>query len=419
MKRLLLRTPKDAFEVVSPESTLAQNLVGGNSGNLIFTEAAQRILSAREVEITPDRFEAHKLGAGHINERFDAYVIPLANAFRPSFETGLRRLTGVLERLTIPVVVLGVGAQANASYDAARLRSMEPSIRAFMSAVLDRSPSVGVRGEFTHDYLRGLGYRDVEVIGCPSMFLGGDRLRVEKRVPTLARDAIVSINVSPYVTAMGGVVASHLERYPNLRYIAQDVDTLERLLWGDRTPVADDAGTMPVHTTHPLFQQRKVRYYVDPWPWIDDLRAAEFSFGTRIHGNIAALVAGTPAVVLAHDSRTLELARYFDIPHRLVSELPPDVDARDLYESADFAALIDGHAARFGTFTGFLARHGLRHVFEPGEDPAAFDAQLAGTEFPAAVGYTGVARLGRVRREGRRAAGRLRREARCRGLIRG
>ena len=259
----------------------------------------------------------------------------------------------------------------------------------------------------------------MEVIGCPSMFLNGDRLRVEKRLPALGRDAIVSMNVSPYVKAMGPIVTSHVERYPALRYVAQDLDTLEMLLWGDKSAAPGGPVANPTHTTHPLFQQRKVRYYVDPWPWIADLREADLSFGTRIHGNIAALLAGTPAYVFAHDSRTLELARYFEIPHRRMSEVPPDVDAADLYAEADFGPLNDGHAARFRTFTDYLAKHGLRHVFEPGEDPAAFDARLAATDFPPAVGYTGVPRLGRVRRESRRLAGRLRREARHRGLLRG
>ena len=418
MKRLLLRTPKDPFEVVSPESTLLQNTVGSNSGNLIFTEAAQRILSVRDAEITPDRFAADKLGAHHINERFDVYVIPLANAFRQSFQAKMMAMTALLKHLTIPVVVLGVGAQANANYSPDRLRPMEASIRAFMTAVLDRSPSVGVRGEFTYDYLRGLGFRDVEVIGCPSMFLNGERLRVEKRPQTLGSDATVSMNVSPYVKAMGPIVMSHVERYPNLRYVAQDLGTLEMLLWGDPAPSADGPVKNPVHTTHPLFQQRKVRYYVDPWPWIEDLREADFSFGTRIHGNIAALLAGTAAYVFAHDSRTLELARYFEIPHRRMSEVPPDVDAADLYAEADYTRLNDGHGARFRTFTDYLSKHGLRHVFEPGEDPSAFDTRLAAIEFPAAVGYTGAGRLGRFRRERRRLVGRLRREARDRGLLR-
>ena len=323
MRRILLREPKDPFEVVSAERTLEANLIGDNSGNLLFLEAAHKILATSDATVTPDRFGAHRLGADRINERFDVYVVPLANAFRPSFEANLVALTRVIERLRIPVVVLGVGAQGTVGYDAARLAPIEASVRAFMTAVLDRSPSVGVRGEFTHDYLRGLGFRDVEVIGCPSMFVAGDRLAVERRVPALGPDSPIAMNVSPYVKAMAPIVASHLERYPDLRYIAQDLETLETLLWGGRDADGPVPPTMPVRTSHPLFQDRQVGLYVDPWPWIDALRTVDFSFGTRIHGNIAALLAGTPAVVLAHDSRTLELARYFEIPHRLIGDLPP------------------------------------------------------------------------------------------------
>ena len=123
-----------------------------------------------------------------------------------------------------------------------------------------------------------------------------------------------------------------------------------------RAAVAD---RLPVHTSHPLFVENKVRFFVDPWPWIEDLRGVDFAFGTRIHGNIAALLAGTPAFVLAHDSRTLELARYFEIPHRRMTDVPPDTDAAELYAEADYGALMRGHAARFATFSAFLARHGL------------------------------------------------------------
>ena len=205
--------------------------------------------------------------------------------------------------------------------------------------MLDRSPSIGVRGELTLDYLAGLGFRDAEVIGCPSLFLHGDRLRIDKPTPTLASDARVAINVSPYVTAMGPIVRHHVERYPRLTYIPQDIDTLELLLWGgigERCPgVGAAARSTPrircssrTRCASSSIHGRGSTY----------LREVDFSFGTRIHGNIAALMAGTPAVVLAHDSRTLELARYFDIPHRLIGEVPADVDAADLYAEADFTA---------------------------------------------------------------------------------
>jgi len=405
MKRILLRSPKDPFEVVSPEITLHRNLIASNSGNLVFLQAAHKILATSNTEVVPDRLRVEPRDAGAINERYDAYAIPLANAFRLSFEPILIRMTRLIERLRIPVVILGVGAQANLRYEFDRLRPMEPSIRAFTRAVLDRSPSIGVRGEATHDYLRSLGFRDVEVIGCPSMFLYGADLRVEKRAERLDRDARVALTVSPYVKQMGDVVMRHVERYPNLAYIAQDIATLRLLLWGGSRSASAQASKLPVHLSHPLFRENRVRFYVDPWPWIADLRTFNFSFGTRIHGTIAAILAGTPACVFAHDSRTLELARYFGIPHRPMPAVPPDIDAADLYAEADFGELNRGHAARFATFLDYLRRHGLDQVFADGEDPSSFDARIAATAFPPAVDVATAAtappsvaeRLGRLR----------------------
>jgi hypothetical protein len=409
---ILLRARKDPFDVVSAEDTLIRNMIADNSGNLIFFAAAHKILATRGTTVTADRLLIDPGDADRINERYDAYVIPLANAFRLSYQPILDRMTQLIRRLKIPVVIMGVGAQSNLRYETDRLGPIERSVRAFASAVLDRAPTIGVRGEFTYDYLQGLGFRDVEVIGCPSMFFHGDRMTIEKRAGGLEPDAALAMNVTPYVKRMGGVVMAHHAKYPNLGYIAQDLATLELMLWGESDRDARRTDPLPVHTSHPIFVENKVRFFVDPWPWIETLRTADFAFGTRIHGNIAALLAGTPSYVLAHDSRTLELARYFEIPHRRMSDVKSDTDAAELYAEADYGGLMRGHAARFATFTDFLSRHGLAHVFAEGEDPTRFDRQVAGTDYPPAVEATGdpgvrtmVRRLKRldfrVRRSGR------------------
>ncbi len=76
-------------------------------------------------------------------EQFDAFVIPLANAFRPEFEHRLANLTSLVRGLTIPVVVVGVGAQAGL-HDDMPATGLDDTVKAFAAAVLDRSASVGV-----------------------------------------------------------------------------------------------------------------------------------------------------------------------------------------------------------------------------------------------------------------------------------
>lgn len=398
MARILLRSGKDPFQVIAPElalETYPSGVWGRNVGNLVFGDAMHRLLSVPGTDVVTNSFLSERKGVtkeyvARIDEEFDHFVIPLANAFRTSFMGNLGRLTKVIEGLTIPVTVAGVGVAGgpNSIDDPfPRLTDEETeNVTRFIRAVLDRSPSIGVRGEFTRDYLASLGFGDehVDVVGCPSLFRDGVDLAVEKRAEAITPDSSFTMNLSPYVKMMAKVSVRHAEKYPRMIYIPQGHDTLELMMWGKEPErIADPR--MPDNLDHPLYQSNRIRFFVDTRTWIDFLKTQDFSFGTRIHGNIAALSARTPAVVLAHDARTLELSRYHDIPHRLVPDLTPQVDAAELYEWADFTAFNSGHAARFEKFASFLKKNGLEQIHEECKANPEYDARLAALDLPAGV----------------------------------
>ncbi|MEU3453775.1 polysaccharide pyruvyl transferase family protein, partial [Micromonospora sp. NPDC006766] len=294
-QRILLRARKGPFDVVTPEETFERNWIGDNSGNLVFSHAAYKLLATSTAKITPSRwFRADPRTAAEINEKYDVFVIPLANAFRRSYAHRLESMTRLIERLKIPVVVFGVGVQTNVDGDRDYLRPIDEPVRAFCRAVLDRSHSIGVRGEVTEDYLRTLGFSAVEQIGCPSMFLHGDSLRIDKPKATLSTEDRIALTISPYVSSMADIVTHHHQRYPNLRYVPQDLKTLGTLLYGDAAEHRGKQSDIPVHTSHPLFVEDKVRMFIDPSTWMEYLSGFDFAFGTRIHGTITALLAGTP-----------------------------------------------------------------------------------------------------------------------------
>ncbi|KUO21244.1 polysaccharide pyruvyl transferase family protein [Streptomyces dysideae] len=389
MKRVLIRSGKSPFRVATPAEFIQQDLIGTNTGNLLFSDSAHKMLSTPNTEVTSNgiRTDPSAERAAEINEQYDVFVVPLANAFRPTFQTSLDRLSKLIEQLTIPVVVFGVGAQAPADYDTEWLTPMETSVKRFASAVLDRSASIGVRGELTAGYLNGLGFRDVDIIGCPSMFLYGATFPAI-RAAELTADSRIALSLSPDAIPVGDIsgIARHAwERYPHLTYYAQNLTDAELLLWGDTTPESGFEDPFPLQLSHALLRENKVRMPLDPATWIDELRGYDFAYGTRIHGNIAALLAGTPAVVLTHDSRTLELCRYFDIPHRPLTDLPADTDPRELYEAADFSPMLKGHGERFERITAFLTRNGLDNAYQHGDGGAAHDARVASLDLPASM----------------------------------
>ncbi|GAA2928901.1 polysaccharide pyruvyl transferase family protein [Kitasatospora cinereorecta] len=387
-KRILLRSGKSPFDVASLEQSLHRDVFATNAGNLIFSDAAHKLLTTPRTEVFSNGIRTVASEAARINEEYDAFVVPLANAFRPTFERPLQRMTQLIKKLRIPVVVLGVGAQADLAYNASRLKPMEPTVREFVTEVLNRSASIGVRGEFTEQYLKGMGFRDVEVIGCPSMFMHGDTFRVEKKAEALTPESRISVNGSHSAVRSHGldaIIRRAHERYPHLRFVGQNLLEAELLHWRETANPIGALTAMPTHPSHPMYREGKVRLYVDPATWISDLREFDFSFGSRIHGNIAALLAGVPSTVLCSDSRTLELCRYFGIPHRKISETPKDIDPAELYAAADFGDLVNGHKERFLRFTGFMEKNGLENTFTHGDGGAAFDAEMSKLTLPPAV----------------------------------
>src|SRR4029450_5493984 len=229
--------------------------------------------------------------------------------------------------------------------------------------------------------------------GCPSMFMYGPNLKVEPKVESLSFDSPIAFNVSPYVRAMGPLSMYAAEHFPNLVYMAQNIQTLELMLYGSypkgKKMTAMAASGAPSALDQRLSGSGRVRFCLDPKPWFDPRAEYDFSFGTRIHGNIAALLGGTPALLLAHDSRHLQLAEYHEIPHRTITSIEEDADAISLYAESDWNRLNKAHPDRWDSFAAFLEDHRLTHVYEEGQDASAFDERLAATEFPPPVGTRG------------------------------
>lgn len=391
LKRILIRSGKSPLRVATPAEFIHQDLIGTNTGNLLFSDSAHKMLTTPDAEVTSNgiRTDPSARRAAEINEQYDVFVVPLANAFRLAFQASLDRLSTLIEQLTIPVVVFGVGAQAPDTYATDGLKPMEACVKRFASAVLDRSASIGVRGELTSRYLTSLGFSEsnIDIMGCPSMFLYGDAFPAI-RTTELNAGSRIAINLSPDAIPVGDIagLAHHSwTHYPHLTYYAQNTVDAETLLWGDTTPESGFENPFPLQLSHHLLRENKVRMPLDPTTWINELRGYDFAYGTRIHGNIAALLAGTPAVVLTHDSRTLELCRYFDLPHRPLSSLRADTDPRDLYEAADYSAMLKGHGERFDRITSFLTRNGLQNTYQHGDGGAAFDARVSALGLPASM----------------------------------
>lgn len=380
--RILIRSGRPPHQPVRIEAAHAYRGVGTfstNSGNLLFQDAIYRTLRVPEADLVVDSLSTERRGMdeGHIariDDEFDVVVLPLANAFREDFLAPLTRLTEVIEKLRLPVVVPCVGGQVGLDGDPGSAgQQIDEAAARFVRAVLERSESIGVRGELTKAYLESLGFpgERLDIVGCPSLHFydDGESVRWTKR--QLTPEARLAVNLTPSVPRSRDFLEHNHARYPRLTYLPQDNDAVGMLLWGEEFEAP--AG-MPASLDHYLCREGKIRFFADPMPWIDFLATQDFACGTRIHGNVAALLAGTPAFQLAHDSRTLELAQFHRIPHLALSDGDGTLDAAELYERADPTEFNAVRDANRDLWWAFLDRNGLAYRRRP--DPE-YDAEVA------------------------------------------
>lgn len=110
MKKIYMRGGMTPFDNYSPYDVMMKNSIGGNSGNMLFVYSMFRALLTKNTIIDVNHYSLNLAECEKINETYDAFVIPLANAFRPNFPE-MRQLTTFVKKLKIPCVVTGIGVQ--------------------------------------------------------------------------------------------------------------------------------------------------------------------------------------------------------------------------------------------------------------------------------------------------------------------
>ena len=247
--------------------------------------------------------------------------------------------------------------------------------RGFVREVLEHSAMLGVRGEYTAAYLKHLGFaeeRDFTVTGCPSMYIPGGGITEIRRTALNARSR-VSVNGKVGSTdEIHAWMARNCEILPDYRYIAQTVE--EFWMMGYGVPLLRRSRRVipeyiPTNRKNPHLYDGRSLGFLNAYTWRDFMGGLDFSYGCNIHGNIIALLAGTPGMVVESDLRVSELARFYEIPRVSIEDVRAGKSVIDLYERADYGPMQRNHAAKFAHFVDFLNLNGLRNIYAEGESP--------------------------------------------------
>lgn len=311
------------------DTTEAMRQVGNNTGNLLFQYAMYSLIGDRRHLLGRD------LGwrGDRVRELCRAVVLPSANFLREGFD--MSGVTGFLEKVDLPFVMVGLGAQAP-DYGT-RTFDFHPSVLRLIDLIRERAPLVGVRGAFTAEVLADRGVTNVLVTGCPSNFINpapdlGARVAAKRaRARAAGLRSFITHGDEPWPkdlvkqqiekrlvawTHAGPGMMSQQSVPIFMEYIRHANGAAAADIPEHREPALARALMPPGATVEEfrVFVAAKLRSYFSVHQWMEDSARYDFSVGMRLHGNMVAWQAGTPALWVHHDSRTRELAEAMALP---------------------------------------------------------------------------------------------------------
>ncbi|MDN6835729.1 MAG: polysaccharide pyruvyl transferase family protein [Lactococcus lactis] len=383
MKKILVRAGMSPLDTFSADEMIKRNSIGNNVGNLMYAYSIFRNLTTKDVELIPDYYRSNPADADMINETYDSYVIPLANAIRTSFIPTLKRYTALIKKLKIPVFVVGMGMAFSYEPNVGQKRPFDDDVKRFVSAVLEKSNILGLRGQITSDYLSYLGFkegRDHMVIGCPSMYTFGDNIKI--RDVELNNNSAISINMTPKADQKVLKFLNDLSgQYKNLEFTPQDLD--EMILTYSGMPflgaaVNSKINNYPNNLSSDVYKNNQVKFFLSAPSWIDHMGTIDLSIGTRLHGNVAPILAGTPSIAIPIDARMRELTEYHNFPRIPANEIHEDMELEELLEKVDVHSVEKSQKRNYDNFINFLNKNGIENVYRYNSEgwKAPFDEKL-------------------------------------------
>jgi len=362
---LMGATPRfDVTRFDSVADRLAQT--GGNTGNQLIAYGLMKPLVCDDVS-----WDFH-IGPERVSAEYDLILIAAANFLFPGFDFG--GMADFIEQTDLPVAIVGLGAQ---SKDYSPRIPLKPGTERLMRVVAERAPIIGVRGAFTAQVLEEMNIRNVQIIGCPSYYMNGegDPLACNR---ALSEKPKIAVNASRDVVGhafdaqkMREVVASLIQeaiRYDGI-FVAQTEREEMVLATGSNdteTGAALEklgayfADSVPDVKLLKTWAKEHSRVYWSVEQWIDDMRELDLVVGTRFHGAMAALLAGTPAFVFCHDTRTSEMSEFLGVPSASI-EAVERIELREVYDRIDPDHFNARRAELFPAYKRFLEVNGLQH----------------------------------------------------------
>ena len=203
---------------------------------------------------------------------------------------------------------------------------------------------------------RHYGLSRVYKIGCPSNFINDDLSFPDKLRENTAKQHFdrVTLNRGYFdskVLRHDNILRSLIYQHDGSRFVVQTNDKGLIAIALGRTDEVDAASISYLRKKYQIariFGRTKMfnqfsdtlQVYLDMEQWLSDAAGWDITLGTRIHGAMASIQAGTPAILTTIDSRTLGLAKQMRLPYIPISaaaQWKPGIKPRALLNQAQFS----------------------------------------------------------------------------------
>lgn len=302
-----------------------------------------------------------------INEKYDLIIYPMANFFGVEYATDTSAHVKAFQGVKIPIYIVACGAQAENYGDIEGLiQKIGDSSSRFIEAVYQTGGGFALRGNFTKEFFGRLGFNDAVVTGCPSMYQMGSEFRVdETKIP--------KEQINPIITGKLNLFENIMKKIPDSVYLSQELyaDCLYRPNFLVKQSLKSDILWMHYYSVYQadLLGQGRIKMIVDTKDWYHYIKNHNFNFafGTKIHGSIMPILAGVPAALVAIDSRTMEMAEFFDIPYfNLNGKKTYTLDEfYDIYDRMDYSRFNQTYLEKYNNYEKFLIERKIVKKINP------------------------------------------------------
>lgn len=306
-----------------------------NTGNMVFAEALRKNM---HVDVMP---YAEYLSTEWKQNIVDAVLT--TDLIWITQNANFDYLIKQMETIDKPFIPMSIGVQN-------RLNDIDYSLNESVLKVLNMMQEravLGVRGEITADILNKNGIKNIQVIGCPSMYYWAHpNFKIEKKEQVPKE---VMYNFRTFYGRLSKDEAHFMSYCAGKEY--EFVEQNEYDLLPQMCP------SQEYYDYVSKKMEGKIHTFFEINEWKKFAKDFDFSIGSRFHGNVVALWNNVPALFIMIDSRMREMLEYFKLPYIQMKDFDETKGIEFYYDLADYTEFNKKYEANYNNYLDFLKKN--------------------------------------------------------------